>query len=273
VSDEIRIPSVRVDPDGRFLSWDPYGDLEQWPVVRLSISRTTPLDEFAMLARPWEDDERLIRIRQLADRFGPLTYCRCFRSHALRWRMEPPNPRRPPESREMVGYWLRASEHVNAVRRLISTLGVGPGSADDWSIVWPDRPGGIGRGADPDLGEQDGLERATAPWGDVAWERLQIAQHLESWVGSFHGSIVAWDADDVRRRVPYPGSLLGALGELLLEELANRGRIRVCTGSVRSHPCRVTWSLVRVKPRVTSRPDLCDPCYAAWRQARKERMR
>jgi hypothetical protein len=258
----------RIDPSGEYLEWDPYSDrARDWAP---SAPPTDLLDAIAVIARPWTPAWRRARIVEIAKEQGPLTRCTCSRDHGrLRWQMEPP-VRRPPWSRELVKYWIDVSLHVNALRRLMADLAARPGRPDDWDTVWPDRPGGRqSTHPDPDLIAADGLERPGDLFGDVSWERRQIARHLESWVGSFHSArAVRWEGG--RRSVtPTSTGLLGELGNLLVDAFEREERIRVCTGTVHDQPCRITWSIQRDKPRQGGAPPLCGACLVLYHQ-RKE---
>jgi hypothetical protein len=279
------IPVVRIGEAGEWLEWNPWSeDPSDWVEgvddrpsgddggegadLVYAPNGIVLLDEFAALARPARWSAVQARILEIARSYGPLSWCSaCGRLHQLAWRMTAPPPiRGGTRMRELLIDWVTTAAHVNALRRLMADLRTGHGRLDDWNIVWPDRPiSSIVSGPDPGLDESDPVERLLqSPFGDVVWERRQVARHLTSWLASCHvGRVTRWD-DDEPRSVAGSGSLLGVVGDLLDRALVGHERIRVCTGSVRGLPCRVTETVVRDKPR--NAPALCEPCYALYRQ-------
>lgn len=288
MNDSTSVPTGRLIPyrvklDGDWLTWDPWKGraLVEAPAMLAGIG---DLDAFAAIARPATDKEWRALVLSWARRWGPLSWCStCGRQHHLDWRMEAPPPlkggSRPHGTREPLADWQAAAEHVNALRRVAHRLRATPGLPDDWNTVWPDHPGGLARGPDPDLIAEDNriaeeagmeqLERASAPWGDRRWERQQVAGHLTSWLVSCHvGQVVRWDGDDPIVGAN-AGSLLGEIGALVAQSL--RTRIRSCEGAVWDRPCRITWDIVRDKPR--DAPMLCTGCYALYRQRQAQSRR
>jgi hypothetical protein len=266
-----RLIPVHVTIDGDWLTWDPWTDLA---LVEAPAPLDDDLDEFAALARPTTARAWRALVLSEAAKWGPLSWCSiCQRPHALDWRMT--SPRRSGRMRERLADWQATAEHVNALRRLMHRLrGAAAGRPDDWSTVWPDRPGGLARGPDPDLMTEDGLERATAPWGDIGWERGMIAGHLTSWLTACHvgRGLVRWPPDGEPTVLPSSGSWLGELGGLLVRSLEDPStRIRSCEGEVRGRPCRITWTVVHDKPREA--PMLCTGCYALYRQRQTQSKR
>jgi hypothetical protein len=254
-----RIP-VDISIHADSLVWDPWSE---GALVGARETREDDLDEFAAIARPSPEHAWRQSVLSKAKKWGPLSWCStCLRLHHVDWRMTA--PRRVAPMREPLSDWQATADHVNATRRLIARLRGARGLEEDWATVWPDRPGGLARGPDQDLVAEYDLTRATAPWGELWWERSMLAGHLTSWIGSCHGQVVRW-TDAIPAVVPSAGSLLGELGGLLVRELLDtKSRIRSCEGAVRGRPCRITWTVVHDKPRKA--PMLCDGCYALYRQ-------
>ncbi len=280
----------RVSIDGDWLTWDP------WPDDALREAPAGPerdLDAFATIARPATDRDWRTLVLGWAHSGGPLSWCSaCWRQHRLEWRMEPPPKLRggslPHGMREPLADWQAAAEHVNALRRLMERLRAGgSGLPDDWSTIWPDRPGGLAQGPDPeverDLIAIDRVEGRTieaierplvdladiGSWADIGWQRRRVAEHLTAWLDACHvGRVVRW-GDEGASVGASSRSWLGELGELLVRSLEDGTRIRSCTGRVRERPCRITWTVVHDKPRPKA-PILCDACYALYRQRQQK---